>query len=160
MTTILGLDASTTHVGWALWDTVTAMCRSDEMTLTGDLSHRLALACALVRELILRHQPTRIAIEQPFVGRFPGAAMKLGKMHGAIWAVCDRDGYELLDISPAEAKLAATGRGNAAKDQVQAMIRAQVGRDVGEHEADAIGVALAAAGKLKMQALEAKRGAS
>jgi crossover junction endodeoxyribonuclease RuvC len=154
---ILALDPSTNNVGWCILDTATdEMLLSDEMKLTGDLARRLDLACTLLTSLIVAHQPDAIYTEKPFCGPNGKTTLALGKLWGALWATAGRHGHDLQAVTPAEAKRAATGKGNASKAQVQAMIQMQVGRSMGEHACDAVAVCLAAAGQIKLAEWKAR----
>ncbi len=154
---LLAFDASTTHLGWALYSTVDHnLLNSGEVKLDGTADQRLV---RIIYQGHLRFYGQdfidRVAIETPYVGKSYRTALQLGRVWGALTALAlEYTGDLPIDITPAEAKLAATGRGNAPKDVVQVMVRAEFGLQVvGEHESDAIAVALAASARLKIQEL-------
>ena len=77
----------------------------------------------------------------------------VGLLKGLAWA----SGFEVVEVSPGAAKLALAGSAVATKRQMRAAARRRLGRFPSgrlpsEHEADAIGVALAAEGKLRLDA--------
>lgn len=159
MSVILGIDASTKFIGYAAYDTETGVLLG-----SGEQAIKSADALARIREAVCRfeeivefwRQHPRldcIAIEQPFAGPSGKTSMQLGALFGAL--IVAAQAWPVMSVTPAEAKLAATGRGNADKKMVMQMVAAQFGLDVkvGEHQADAVAVALAAAGKLKVEAL-------
>jgi Holliday junction resolvasome RuvABC endonuclease subunit len=148
---ILGLDASTTHIGWALLNGE-RVAKSGELELQGRLPERIDQARAYVIDLIgWGPELDALAIEEPFYGRNARTAAALNQMLGALCSI--KPMLATYHIAPAEAKLAATGQGFATKLQVQNMLRLQFGQSFAEHEADAVAVALAASGKIKLEAL-------
>jgi crossover junction endodeoxyribonuclease RuvC len=76
-----------------------------------------------VGAVVAEFQPTEIAIEKVFVQRNVDSALKLGQARGAaICAVVSRS-LPVAEYSPAQIKQALVGRGAAAKEQVQHMVR-------------------------------------
>ncbi len=148
---LLALDASTTHIGWAYLDG-DRLLRSGEITLRGDPAERLRVAAWW---LIGRDRADVVALEEPFVGRNGHTAMQLARMTGALaGAITVAWKVPVVWVGPTEAKLAATGDGRADKRAVRKMIQAQFPNAYpGEHACDAVGVALAAAGKIKLEEL-------
>ena len=81
--------------------------------------------------------PDRIVYETPFVGRFPGTAIALSKLHGVLLDRIGRSRCVWTAVAPASLKFKATGNGQATKaDMVAAAF--QRGADVAnDNEADA-----------------------
>jgi crossover junction endodeoxyribonuclease RuvC len=76
-----------------------------------------------VEELIVRHDPEEVAIENPFYARNVRTAITLGQVRGAILvAVASRE-KPLFEYSALEIKKAVTGYGQAEKSQVGVMVR-------------------------------------
>ena len=74
-------------------------------------------------EVVDRYRPTEIAIEKVFVQRNVDSALKLGQARGAaICAVVSR-ALPVAEYSPTQIKQALVGRGAAAKEQVQHMVK-------------------------------------
>ncbi len=74
-------------------------------------------------QLIDKHHPDELAIEAPFYGKNVQSMLKLGRAQGvAIAAALYRD-IPVFEYSPRKVKQAITGRGNASKEQVAAMIQ-------------------------------------
>jgi Holliday junction resolvasome RuvABC endonuclease subunit len=106
-----------------------------------------------------------IAYEYPFVGKFqdkdgetttnPQTAIKLAHFGGvamACGAFCD---VPVISVYPGQAKAALAGDSQADKAAMVKMARLLLGldRDLSEHESDAVGVGLFAAGVLKERAI-------
>ena len=89
-----------------------------------DFPERLRVIFEGVGEVVERYQPTEIAIEKVFVQRNVDSALKLGQARGAaICAVVSRS-LPVAEYSPTQIKQALVGRGAAAKEQVQHMVKA------------------------------------
>lgn len=76
-----------------------------------------------VSEIVVRHRPEQMAVEQVFVHRNAAAALKLGQARGAALVAGITQGVAVYEYSPNQVKLAVTGQGHAAKEQVQHMMR-------------------------------------
>jgi crossover junction endodeoxyribonuclease RuvC len=73
-------------------------------------------------DLIDKYNPDELAIEAPFYGKNVQSMLKLGRAQGvAISAALTRD-IPIFEYAPRKIKLAVTGVGQAAKEQVAAML--------------------------------------
>lgn len=145
---ILSLDISSTNVGFVLFHA--AVLDHGEWTLSGDIAERCRLAYSRFYSLLDRYPVIDcIAVEAP-VARFASAVIAQSRVAGAILALAGQRNIPLVEVSPAAAKRALSGQGNATKEEMQA--RAREYGVQGEHAADALGVALVAAGKVEVVA--------
>jgi len=105
---------------------------------------RLRLIFDGIGEIIETHRPAEVAIEQVFVNRNPGSALKLGQARGAAICAAVTRGLPVAEYSPREVKLAVVGGGGADKEQVQHMVCVLLGlSDRPQSDAaDALGIAL------------------
>jgi len=143
---ILALDVSSTNMGFVLYHG--AVLDYGEPPLAGDIAERCRRAYNVFHTLLDRYpQIDVLAIEAP-VARFASAVIAQSRVAGAILALAGQRGLPLVEVSPAAAKRALTGIGNATKDTM--MARAREYRVFGEHASDALGVALVAAGKVEV----------
>ena len=96
-------------------------------------------------EMLDRHRPDCVAIEDIFYARNVRSALRLGHARGvAILAACEA-GLPIAEYAPAEIKRAVVGYGRAEKPQVQQMIKLQLGLEAvpTPHDAaDALAVAV------------------
>lgn len=109
------------------------------------LSERLAALFGSLQDVIARHAPSEVAIEQPFVGANVHSALAIGEARALAVLAAGLAGLPVHQYSPAEVKRAVTGYGRGPKEQVQEMVRLQLGlRDPPEpfDAADALAVAL------------------
>jgi Holliday junction resolvasome RuvABC endonuclease subunit len=147
--TILGLDASSTAIGWAVLDAGTVRDHGCGQLTGRDINERCRQAQAYVRALLRSHPDVDcVAIESP-VARFAKAVIPQALVSGAIRAGVRLDDRHVVDVPPQHAKRALSGKSNADK---AAMQRAAVAYGVaGEHAADALGVALAAVKRVQVE---------
>jgi len=87
------------------------------------LAERLRVIFEGVRELVFRHCPQEVAVEQMFVKRNADSALKLGQARGAVLSALPA-GLPIFEYAPRTIKLAVVGFGGAEKQQVAHMIRA------------------------------------
>lgn len=139
MCVILGIDASSTSIGWAILDGATVR-DVGTLRLTGsDIADRCRQARAGVYLVLLNHPDVdAVAIESP-VCRFAKALIPQARVSGAILGLLAEKQIAWVEVAPAEAKRAATGRGDASKADMMAATDLD-----DEHAADACGVAKAA----------------
>lgn len=124
---ILGVDPGTQFLGFALIEPFTDEIRilaMDTIRLkdAGDHQDKLREIFLQLQELIETYRPGQMAIEAPFYGKNVQAMLKLGRAQGVAIAAGITMGLEIYEYSPKRIKQAVTGNGNAAKEQVAAML--------------------------------------
>ena len=72
--------------------------------------------------LISKHRPDELAIEAPFYGKNVQSMLKLGRAQGVAMAAAISHSVPVFEYSPRKVKQSVTGRGNASKEQVAAML--------------------------------------
>ncbi len=75
-----------------------------------------------VVELIEEFSPDILVVESPFYGKNARTLIRLGEARGAILLAAASAKIPVFQLTPAEAKLALTGNGNAQKEQVAYMV--------------------------------------
>lgn len=143
----IGIDAGTHKAGIAVLDARGERLSSYQLPLPGDtLGARLSRLRRMLYAIIHEHQPTHVAVETPIRYRSDahrGGSGSVGQGYGTVCQLADELGLPLLDVSPAQAKLALTGAGNASKELMRAAARRRFKlATVGQDEADALGVCL------------------
>jgi len=135
---ILGLDCSSTTIGWAILNG--DIRDAGTLRLTGsDIAERCRQARAGVYLVLLNHPDVdAVAIESP-VARYAKAVIPQARVSGAILSLLAEKQIAWVEVTPSEAKRALVGRGGASK----ADMMTAAGLD-DEHAADAVGVAKAA----------------
>ena len=75
-----------------------------------------------VQELISRHAPDALAVEDVFYSRNVRTTVVLGHARGVILLAAEQHGIAVNEFAPAEIKKAVVGTGGATKEQVQFML--------------------------------------
>jgi crossover junction endodeoxyribonuclease RuvC len=86
------------------------------------LPERLAEIHEGVMELIRRHKPTVLSIEDIFYARNVRTTLVLGHARGVILLAAAQAGLEIHEYPPSEIKKAVAGTGAATKSQIQFMV--------------------------------------
>jgi crossover junction endodeoxyribonuclease RuvC len=73
--------------------------------------------------LIKEYRPDEMAIEAPFFGKNVQSMLKLGRAQGVAIAAAINNNVPFEEYTPRRIKQAVTGNGNAAKEQVAAMLQ-------------------------------------
>jgi crossover junction endodeoxyribonuclease RuvC len=125
---VLGIDPGTAVTGYgvvraqgaggaALLECGVIRTRADQT-----LAARLADIFEGVRELIARHRPEALAVEDVFYARNVRTTVVLGHARGVVLLAGQQAGLPIHEYPPAEIKKTVTGSGAATKDQVQFMV--------------------------------------
>jgi crossover junction endodeoxyribonuclease RuvC len=124
---ILGIDPGSRITGYGIIDFHQNHARhvaSGCIHVKGrDLTARLRAIFDGITEIVDSEGPAEVAVEQVFFARNAASALKLGQARGAALMAGVTRGLPLYEYSPNAVKQAVTGRGHAAKDQVQHMIK-------------------------------------
>jgi crossover junction endodeoxyribonuclease RuvC len=120
---------------------------------------RLARIHDAVVELLGRHQPAAMALEDVYFGKNVRSAIAVGQARGVALLAAGQRGVPCFGYTPQAVKMAVCGSGSAAKEQVQRMVRALLGLPqppASDHASDALAVAICHAGHTRhMHALQA-----
>ncbi|MCR9247784.1 MAG: crossover junction endodeoxyribonuclease RuvC [bacterium] len=111
------------------------------------LPSRLLALTGEFQQLVAAHRPHEIALEEAFYGKSVQAALRIGEARGVILAESARAGLAVHQFAPARIKRCVTGRGDASKEVVAAMVARLVRLPVGvgalpRDATDAVGIAL------------------
>jgi crossover junction endodeoxyribonuclease RuvC len=127
MSLILGIDPGSRKTGFGIINFVAG--RSEYVTSGvirlpgGELPERLRIIFASVTELIDLHCPQQLAVEQVFMAKSAGSALKLGQARGAAIVACAMQGMPVSEYSARQIKQSVVGTGAADKAQVQHMVK-------------------------------------
>jgi len=125
---ILGIDPGTLVMGYGLISVsgnTVSLLEMGVLRLSAydDHSQRLHLIFKKTAALISTHKPTAVAIEAPFFGKNVQSMLKLGRAQGVAIAAAMAAGLHATEYAPRKVKQSITGRGNATKEQVVAMLQ-------------------------------------
>jgi crossover junction endodeoxyribonuclease RuvC len=129
---VLGVDPGSRRTGWGV---VERRGRGFHFVAAGNVAPaaRLALparlhALALELDRVMeRFAPDCVVIESAFHHEFARSTLVLGHVRGALMLTAMDRGLAIAEYAPRAIKLAVTGNGGAAKQQVAAMVKAQLG---------------------------------
>jgi crossover junction endodeoxyribonuclease RuvC len=89
----------------------------------GELPERLKIILRDIGSVILEHHPTEVAVEKVFVNTNPQSTLLLGQARGAAISAAVLADLPVAEYTALQIKQAVVGHGNAAKQQVQEMVR-------------------------------------
>jgi crossover junction endodeoxyribonuclease RuvC len=98
-----------------------------------------------IAELIDRHEPEAVVLEESFVGADARTALSVGQARGAVMVAAANAGITCAEYAPARVKQTVCGYGRAEKAQVQRMVKAILGLaepPKPHHASDALAVAI------------------
>ena len=75
-----------------------------------------------VVELLARHRPDALSVEDVFYAKNVRTTVVLGHARGVVLLAGQQAGVEIVELPPAEIKKAVVGTGSATKEQVQFML--------------------------------------
>lgn len=148
MAIILGIDPGSRVTGYGLINAVgnklEYVACGCIRTETDSLPTRLKTIFEGVCEIIERYSPQHAAIEEVFMGRNAGSALKLGQARGSAMVACLSHELPVDEYSARKVKQAVVGAGGADKAQVQHMVKAllSISDTIAEDAADALAVAI------------------
>jgi crossover junction endodeoxyribonuclease RuvC len=108
------------------------------------LLHKINKIRNRIEEIICKHKPEEVAIENPFYAQNIKTAITLGQVRGAVLVAVASQNCPLYEYSALEIKKAVTGYGRADKNQVITMIKILLdlqGEEMGSDAADALAAA-------------------
>jgi crossover junction endodeoxyribonuclease RuvC len=96
-------------------------------------------------EVIVRYRPDVVAVEQPFVARNVKSALAVGRAQAVAILAAANCGIPVYEYTPAQVKQRVADYGASSKEQIQEMVKLQLGlSQIPEPSdaADALAVAL------------------
>ncbi len=124
----LGIDPGTAIMGYGLVAEAgpdLELVAYGALTTTADLAlpRRLQALYAGLCELIRRHRPTEVAVEELFFSRNVRTALAVGQARGVALLAAANSGLPVAEYSPQQVKQAVAVYGRAGKAQIQQMVR-------------------------------------
>jgi crossover junction endodeoxyribonuclease RuvC len=128
MALILGIDPGSRKTGFGI---INANGSRHEYVTSGvirlptdeELPERLKVIFDCISEIIEMHSPQQVAIEQVFMAKSAGSALKLGQARGAAIVACVNQQMDVAEYSARQIKQSVVGSGAATKEQVQHMVK-------------------------------------
>jgi crossover junction endodeoxyribonuclease RuvC len=147
---ILGIDPGTIITGFGVIE-------DDDESLTvveygainapsrSPIGERLSFIYINLLKIITQYNPDVLAIEQPFIAKNVKSALAIGRSQAVAILAAAGQGIPVYEYTPAQVKQQVSNYGASSKEQVQEMIKLQLGlAEVPEPDdaADALAVAL------------------
>ena len=125
---IMGIDPGTQVMGYGILKVIDNKPQMEAMgilQLNKFENHYIRLARIYERtiSLIEQYLPDELAIEAPFYGKNVQSMLKLGRAQGVAMAAAISRDVPICEYAPLKIKMAITGNGRAAKEQVAFMLQ-------------------------------------
>jgi len=129
---ILGVDPGTVTMGYGVIDgdndnIVLVDCGALDCVERSPIGERLCFLYGELVKIVFRYQPDAAAIEQPFVAKNVKSALAIGKAQAVAILAAVNHGIPVYEYTPAQVKQVVANYGNSSKEQVQEMVRLQLG---------------------------------
>ena len=147
---VLGIDPGTADTGYGVVESAGARLHAlsagvIQTRAATPLEQRLAEIHGAVSELLDRHGPDAVAIEELYFGANVRTAFAVGQARGVVLLAAGQRGVPARSYTPQQVKGAVCGHGRAGKDQVARMVARLLGLAAtpsSDHAADALAVAI------------------
>jgi len=162
---ILGIDPGTIVMGYGVIES-----RDDEIALIdcgalttparSTIGERLSFLYTKLGEIISNYQPDAVAVEQPFVAKNAKSALAIGKAQAVAILAAANKGVPTYEYTPTQIKQRVANYGASSKEQIQEMVRLQLGLSQipqPSDAADALAVALCHLSEIHLSNLLAKQ---
>jgi len=129
---ILGIDPGTIIMGYGVIeskDDEIAMvdCGALSTQAASPMGERLSFLYHQLMEIIRRYHPNAVAIEQPFIAKNVKSAMAIGRAQAiAILAAANKK-IPTYEYTPTQIKQKVANYGASSKEQIQEMVKLQLG---------------------------------
>jgi crossover junction endodeoxyribonuclease RuvC len=127
------------------------------------IEQRLATLHAEIDELLARHEPEAVALEELYFGQNARSAFAVGQARGVVLVAAGRRGIPCSSYTPQQVKQAVCGTGRADKQQVARMVCALLtlpaDQPLPDHATDALAVGLCHANHAPLRGALAAAGA-
>jgi len=121
---------------------------------------RLREIHAMLAALLEEFQPHGVAVESVFTALNMKTALRLAEVRGVVLLAAAQRGIPVCSYSPREIKASVAGYGNAAKEQMQLMVRALLGMSETPEPADAADALAVALCHVQAEQFRARLGAA
>ena len=127
---VLGIDPGTSVTGYGVIETGNGApgfgrlveCGVITFARGSPLPRRLAELHQGIAELIARHRPSALALENAFYHKNVRSTLVLGYARGVVLLAAAQAGLDIAEYAPATVKKTVVGAGGARKGQVAAMV--------------------------------------
>jgi crossover junction endodeoxyribonuclease RuvC len=129
---VLGIDPGTLNLGYGVVDeegvemTMVA-CGALSLPSKVPVEQRLSSLYKKLSEIVARYKPDEVAIEEPFVAGNARSALAIGRAQAIAILAAANENLPIFRYLPTQVKQQVTNYGGSDKEQVQEMVRLQLG---------------------------------
>jgi len=129
---ILGIDPGTVTMGYGVIESgedeaVLVDCGALTSSQRSPIGERLSYLYNKLLEIISRYQPDAVAVEQPFMAKNVRSALAIGRAQAVAMLAATNKGIPTYEYTPAQVKKMVANYGASSKEQVQEMVKLQLG---------------------------------
>lgn len=129
---VLGIDPGTLNLGYGIVDEEgerIAMIDCGVLSLPPRIpvEQRLSVMYGRLDEILALYEPDEVAVEEPFVAGNVRSALAIGRAQATAILVAANRKLPVSRYLPTQVKLRVSSHGNSSKEQVQEMVRIQLG---------------------------------
>jgi len=129
---VLGIDPGTVTMGYGV---VEETGNSLKVIVYGvieapprsPIGERLCFIYEKLQKLVKQHKPDITAIEQPFVAKNVKSALAIGRSQAIAILAASNRGIPVFEYTPAQVKQRVSNYGGSSKEQIQEMVKLQLG---------------------------------
>ncbi len=125
---VLGIDPGSETLGWGVVEGSGSRYSLVDFGVVRSntrqsFSKRLLNIYNGIADVVDRHSPDVLSVEDTFYAVNVGVALKLGQVRGTMLLLAEQHGLEVAEYAPRLVKRTVVGYGNAEKHQVQEMVK-------------------------------------
>jgi len=147
---ILGIDPGTITMGYGAIESkddeiALITCGALTAPVRSPIGERLSFLYHNINEIISNCQPDAVAIEQPFMAKNAKSALAISRAQAIAILAATNEGIPTYEYTPTQIKQRVANYGASSKEQIQEMVRLQLGLSQipqPNDAADALAVAL------------------
>jgi len=148
---VLGIDPGTLNMGFGIIDEqgagsmVMVDCVVVSIPSKMPVEQRLCALHEALQKIITEHHPEEVAIEEPFVAGNVRSALAIGRAQAIAILAATQANLPVFRYMPTQVKQLVTNYGRSSKDQVQQVVKLQLGVTLlpeASDAADALAVAI------------------
>ena len=129
---ILGIDPGTVVMGYGVIESkedeiAQVDCGALSSPARSPIGERLSYMYGELLEIIRRYQPDVVAVERPFMAKNVKSALAVGRAQAVAILAAANSGVPTYEYTPAQVKQRVAGYGASSKEQIQEMVRLQLG---------------------------------
>ena len=162
---ILGIDPGTITMGYGVIeksdDKITLLdCGALTTRARSPIGERLSFLYNQLMEIVSRYQPDAVAVEQPFMAKNVKSTLAIGKAQAVAILAAANQGVPTYEYTPTQVKQSVANYGASSKEQIQQMVKLQLGLPQipqPSDAADALAVALCHLSEIHLSNLLARQ---